>query len=112
MPDSSKPYRVEVDASDFATGGILSQQGQDGQWHPAAYISKSLSETERNYDIYNKELLALSEHWKHGDIIWKDHHTRLRSTLIIKTWSTSQHRKSLVIGKQDGRYFLPVSTLY
>ncbi len=34
MPDADKPYLVEVDASDFATGGILSQKGTDDQWHP------------------------------------------------------------------------------
>ena len=68
MPNPSKPYRVEVDASDFATGGILSQQGEDGLWHPTAYISKSLSEAEQNYNIYDKELLAIIralETWRH-----------------------------------------------
>ena len=46
MPDPLKPYRVEVDASDYATGGILSQQDHEQKWHPVAYLSKSLSETE------------------------------------------------------------------
>lgn len=59
MPNPDKPYRVEVDASDYATGGILSQTGDDNQWHPVAYISKSLSEPQRNYDIHDKELLAI-----------------------------------------------------
>lgn len=68
MPDHTKPYRVEVDASDYATGGILMQTGEDDKWHPVAYISKALSETERNYDIYDKELLAIIqalEAWRH-----------------------------------------------
>jgi hypothetical protein len=51
MPDNDKPFKVEVDASDYATGGILMQTGNDEKWHPVAYLSKSLSETERNYDI-------------------------------------------------------------
>lgn len=41
MPDAEKPYCVEVDASDYATGGILSQVSEDGQWHPVAFLSKS-----------------------------------------------------------------------
>ena len=68
MPDPLKPYRVEVDASDYATGGILSQQDHEQKWHPVAYLSKSLSETERNYDIHDKELLAIIralESWRH-----------------------------------------------
>jgi hypothetical protein len=59
MPDNDKPFKVEVDASDYATGGILMQTGRDEKWHPVAYLSKSLSETERNYDIHDKELLAI-----------------------------------------------------
>ncbi|TFY75025.1 hypothetical protein EWM64_g8987, partial [Hericium alpestre] len=56
MPDPSKPYLVEVDASDYATGGILSQRGEDEQWHPVAYISKAFTAPERNYNIYDRRL--------------------------------------------------------
>ena len=58
MPLDDRKYKVEADSSDYATGVVLSQE-QDGRWHPIAYLSKSLSETERNYDIHNKELLAV-----------------------------------------------------
>ena len=47
------PTRVEVDASGFATGGILSQKHPDGRWHPVAYRSQSMSKEERNYEIYD-----------------------------------------------------------
>ncbi|TFY55573.1 hypothetical protein EVG20_g9269, partial [Dentipellis fragilis] len=83
MPDPTKPYLVEVDASDFATGGILSQKAEDNLWHPVAYLSKALSDAERNYDIYDKELLAIIralEAWchylegcPHQIEIWTDH---------------------------------------
>jgi hypothetical protein len=59
MPDPSSKYRIEVDASDYATGGILSREMEDGSWHPVAYYSKSMVDAERNYDIYDKELLAI-----------------------------------------------------
>ena len=50
---------VEADASDFATGAVLSQKQDDGKIHPIAFMSKSLNDAERNYEIYDKELLAV-----------------------------------------------------
>jgi len=58
-PDLDKEIRVEADASDFATGGVLSMKCEDERWRPVAYISKSLNETERNYEIHDKEMLAI-----------------------------------------------------
>jgi len=51
--------RMEVDASDYATEGILSMECGDGLWRPVAFLSKSLNETKRNYEIHNKEMLAI-----------------------------------------------------
>jgi len=68
FPSESGRFRVEADASDFATGAVLSQIQEDEKWHPVAFLSKSLSEAERNYDIYDKELLAIVralEAWRH-----------------------------------------------
>jgi len=45
-PDLDKEFRVEADASNFATGGVLSIRCEDNKWRPVAYISKSLNETE------------------------------------------------------------------
>ena len=58
-PDLDKEFRVEADASNFATGGVLSIKCDDNEWRPVAYISKSLNETERNYEIHDKEMLAV-----------------------------------------------------
>ena len=58
--DNSRPYHVEADSSDFATGAVLSQENpEDRKWHPIAFLSKSLSPVERNYEIHNKEMLAI-----------------------------------------------------
>jgi len=57
--DLDKKLRVEVDALNYATGGILSMEGEDGKWRLVAFLSKSLNETERNYEINNKEMLAI-----------------------------------------------------
>ena len=59
IPNNEGQYRIEIDASDFTMGGILSQQQPDGTWRPVAFISKSLNEAERNYEIYDKEMLAM-----------------------------------------------------
>jgi len=58
-PDLDKKMRMEVDASDYATGGVLSMECKDGRWRPVAYLSKSLNKTERNYEIHDKEMLAV-----------------------------------------------------
>ena len=58
-PDLDKEMRVEVDASNFATGGVLSMKCKDEKWRPVTYISKSLNEAERNYEIHDKEMLAI-----------------------------------------------------
>ncbi|QRW15647.1 Retrotransposable element Tf2 protein [Rhizoctonia solani] len=55
----SLPYYLETDASGVAMGAILSQQGEDNRLHPVAYMSKSFSSAEANYDTHNKELLAI-----------------------------------------------------
>jgi len=58
-PDLDKDMRVEADASDYVTGGVLSMKCEDKRWRLVAYISKSLSNTEKNYEIHDKEMLAV-----------------------------------------------------
>ena len=50
---------MEVDALDFVTGEVLSMECEDGRWRIVAYLSKSLNETEINYEIHDKEMLAV-----------------------------------------------------
>ena len=49
---------MEVDASGYALGGVLSQL-QDDKWQSIAFILCSMTDTELNYNIYDKELLAI-----------------------------------------------------
>ncbi len=59
-PDPSRQFVVEVDASEVGVGAILSQRSSsDDKMHPCAYFSHRLSPAERNYDIGNRELLAV-----------------------------------------------------
>ncbi|KAI0996259.1 hypothetical protein K3495_g11919 [Podosphaera aphanis] len=57
--DSTKETFVEADASDFVSSGVLSQTSPDGLLHPVAYMSKKYDPAECNYEIYDKELLAI-----------------------------------------------------
>ena len=66
--DLDKKIRIEVDASDYATGGVLLMEGEDGKWKPVRFLSKLLNETERNYEIHDKEMLAIIRGlkvWRH-----------------------------------------------
>ena len=65
LPDPTQPYQLITDASDFAIGAILEQPDALNRWHPIAYYSKSLQPAERNYEIHDKELLAIILALKH-----------------------------------------------
>ena len=60
LPRREGKFRIEVDTSGHAIGGVLSQE-QEGKWKPIAFLSRTMSPAERNYEIYNKELLAIVE---------------------------------------------------
>jgi len=67
-PELNKEMRVEADVSDFITKGILSMKCEDEKWRPVAYISKLLNKAERNYEIYDKEILVIIrclKVWRH-----------------------------------------------
>jgi len=53
-------FRVETDTSEHTIGGVLFQE-QDGKWKPIAFLSRKMQPAERNYEIYDKELLAIVE---------------------------------------------------
>ena len=81
--DLDRKMRIEADTSDYAIGEVLSMEGEDRRWRPVVFLSKSLNEMERNYKIYNKEMLVIIrelESWRHlleeaqfKFEIWTDH---------------------------------------
>ena len=83
MVDTTKELRVESNASDYATGAVLSMKCDDDKWHPCAYLSKGMTDVDRNYDVHDKEMLGIMralEAWrhylegcKHRFEIWTDH---------------------------------------
>ncbi|SJL13533.1 uncharacterized protein ARMOST_16977 [Armillaria ostoyae] len=82
IPTEKGQFHVEADASEGAISAVLSQE-QDGKWRPIAFLSKALTITECNYEIYNKELLTIMlalDEWRHYLMgtavdfeIWTDH---------------------------------------
>ncbi|KAF4569440.1 hypothetical protein EYR36_009231 [Pleurotus pulmonarius] len=126
FPKEDRPYRVEADSSDYATGAVLSQlDPDDGKWHPVAFYSKSLQAAERNYEIHDKEMLSIIralEEWRHylegaetPFEIWTDHKNleyfikaqklnrrQARWSLYLSRFDfTLQHRPGRTMGKPD-----------
>lgn len=66
--DPSLPITLETDASDFAVGAVLSQTFPDNLRHPIAFFSKKMDPAQCNYEIHDKELLAIVlafKNWRH-----------------------------------------------
>jgi len=107
----SDPFWIEADSLDFATGAVLSQQSMtDRKWHPVTFYSKSLSSVEQNYEIHDKEMLAIIralEEWRHfleGVThlveIWTDH-KNLEYFMTAKKLNCRQARWSLHLARFD-----------
>lgn len=103
QPDLTQQFVVEVDASDSGVGAVLSQQ-REGELHPCAFFSRCLSPAERNYDVGDRELLAIKlaleewRHWLEGAaqpfVVWTDH-KNLAYLQTAKRLNTQQARWAL-----------------
>src|SRR6266436_4123072 len=68
FPSQSGHFHLECDASNFATRAVLSQAQADGTHQPIAFMSKGFSDAECNYQIHDKEMLAIMhalDEWHH-----------------------------------------------
>jgi hypothetical protein len=109
-PDPARPYEVETDASNFATGGQLGQRDDDGKLHPVAFFSKKLKGAELNYPVHDKELMAVVEafkEWKvyligarHQITVYSDHHNLIHFT-TTKELNGRQARWSQFLSEFD-----------
>lgn len=120
--DFSKVFFMETDASDFALGAVLSQMGTDDKLHPIAFHSRKFSAAEINYEIHDKELLAIVDsfqEWRHylegassPVTVYTDHKNLeyFMSARVLNRrqarWSMSLSRFDFIItyrpGKQQG----------
>ncbi|KAI2646712.1 Transposon Tf2-6 polyprotein [Labeo rohita] len=82
-PDPTKPFVVEVDASDVGVGAVLSQHSPDEKLHPCSFFSRKFNSTQQRYGVGDRELLAIKwaleewRHWLQGGsepfTVWTDH---------------------------------------
>jgi len=110
LPDYDKPFTLITDASTYATGSILEQDDALGRLHPVTFYSKSLQPAECNYEIHDKELLAIIHALKHfchylqGSAhqtkIFSDH-ANLKYFTTKQTLTRCQARWSLFLGTFD-----------
>jgi hypothetical protein len=93
---------LETDASDFTSTGILSQKFEDGRIHPVRFTSRKLSPAEMNYDVHDKEMLAV--------VFSLKKHRHYLQGAIHKTTTLTEHQNLTYFktagllnrGKQDG----------
>lgn len=108
--DPALPVRLDTDASDFAIAAILSQLFEDGKWHPVAFMSQKLTDTERRYEVYDKELMAIVfafKQWRHyleGSkepvAVYTDH-DNLRAVRDVRKLSPRQARWATYLQRFD-----------
>src|ERR1700759_172817 len=111
IPNPLQPYRVEADSSDFATGAVLSQLSpDDSKWHPVAFFSRALSPVERNYEIHDKEMLAIIralEEWRHfleganHPVDIRTDHKNLEYFMSARNLNRRQARWSIYLARFD-----------
>lgn len=86
--------QVETDASDGVVAGILSQKQADGEWQPVGYFSKTMSPAELNYQIHDKEMLAIVKSFRQ----WRADLARTNS--VIRVWTDHKALEYFMTTKQ------------
>jgi len=79
--DPEKETTIETDASDYAIGARMTQPGPNGKPRPVAFYSRKLIQAELNYDIHDKELLAIVTAFR----VWRPYLEGAKHTIIVKT---------------------------
>jgi len=102
------PIVIETDASDYALAGILSHM-IEGKLYPVAFYCRKLSDPELNYEIYDKEMLAIVEAFKHwraylegsADILVYTYHKNLQYFTTTKVLNRRQARWAELLAHFD-----------
>lgn len=99
--EEDKETVVEADASGWATGAVLSQRQPDGDLAPCAYLSQKLSPAEANYEIHDKELLAIIRSLKE----WRPELKMVQKFTIVTDHKNLQYfRKAQYLSERQMRW--------
>ncbi len=79
--DTTLESMIKTDVSDGVITGILSQKHPDGEWYPVAFFSKTMTLAECNYEIHDKEMLAIVQSLQE----WRPELERTHSQIQIFT---------------------------
>jgi hypothetical protein len=125
--DIDRPALIETDASDFAIGAVLSQKFEDGKIHPCDFISRKMSPAEFNYDVFDKEMLAIVcslQKWRHflqgsefRTMVFSDHQNLSYFTEKVKLnrrqarWAEILQEYTFTIVYRKGSQNLPADIL-
>jgi RNase H-like domain found in reverse transcriptase/Integrase zinc binding domain/Chromo (CHRromatin Organisation MOdifier) domain/Integrase core domain/Reverse transcriptase (RNA-dependent DNA polymerase) len=107
MPDQNRPFQIETDASKYATGAVLTQLDSNGDRHPVSFLSKTFSPAERNYEIYDRELLAIIralDEWRH--YIQGSPHT---TVILSDHKNLTYYREAQKLNRRQARWSLYLS---
>lgn len=109
--DFDRQTRIETDSSGWCIGGTLQQLNDEGIWVPCAFFSKKNNSAECNYEIYDKEMLAIIrclEEWdaelrgiKEFDICTD--HKNLEYFMTVRKLTERQMRWSLILSRYNFR---------
>ena len=103
LPRREGKFRIEMDASGYAIGGVLSQE-QEEKWKPIAFLSRIMQPAEQNYEIYNKKLLAIVE----ALAKWRQY--LLDTVEIFKIWMDHKNlryfREPYKLNRRQARWYL------
>jgi RNase H-like domain found in reverse transcriptase/Reverse transcriptase (RNA-dependent DNA polymerase)/Integrase zinc binding domain/Chromo (CHRromatin Organisation MOdifier) domain/Retrotransposon gag protein/Zinc knuckle/Retroviral aspartyl protease len=95
MYDPEKEITLETDASDYAIGAVLSQPDQNGKLHPVMFHSRKFLPAEINYDVHDKELLAIVDAFE----VWESY------------LSGTKHQVKVITDHQNLTYFTTTKKL-
>lgn len=95
LPNHDKPYEVHTDASDYAIGGVLMQEG-----HPIAYESRKLNDTERRYTVQEKEMSAII----HCLRVWRHYLLGNRFVILTDNIATSYFKTQKNLSAKQARW--------
>jgi hypothetical protein len=100
--DYNRPFTLQTDASAFAIGATLTQKQEDGTEKPVAFFSASLQPAEINYDIFDRELLAIVKVSVTGVNIYLEQDIKSQSLPITTIYPISENPIKSLEDRHDG----------